>query len=472
MPDFLKPSPQAGLFAIDSMSACLIGVLANSRFAEGLLLGSAFSITGNPPTLNIGGGAGTTAQFLRGDGIWSSTLTQANAGGYTALQMTQGDATGASNVNWNMNHGAGTNANFNLTNSGATLRVNGLFNIGTNANTSLSFETNSAGRWQIDSIGHLNALSALWIAWPPSGVGFPAFTTRSVGTKLVLYPELTASSVDYSIGIQSNTMWFAVPQFNRSFLWYGGTTIMGRLEIGAVASNTFFQVGVDNAQGGARLNSGFGSNPGYISFHNNAGTRTGYIGWITGTGGVNNNVWQCENSFGIELQPADNRIKFGGSSSIYGATTIQGEKNAWCGLSFRDSAGALAGTFMLRSSDGYNGIHNRTDSGWLSQLDGAGNFTATGNVTAYSDEKLKEDWEDFRLSLEQILSLPNSTYKRKDTGERQIGTSAQKLQEIIPLAVMEDLEGTLSVDYGRAALAAVLSLAQEVKSLREQLRGA
>ena len=55
------------------------------------------------------------------------------------------------------------------------------------------------------------------------------------------------------------------------------------------------------------------------------------------------------------------------------------------------------------------------------------------------------------------------------TGERQVGVSAQSLRVVLPEAVIEDDEGTLSVAYGNAALAVCIALAREVESLRARV---
>lgn len=70
----------------------------------------------------------------------------------------------------------------------------------------------------------LNGVSQNWIRWSTAGFAPPAFTTPSSGMKLLLYPALASNAVDYSIGIDSNTIWFAVPQLGPMFFrWYGGT---------------------------------------------------------------------------------------------------------------------------------------------------------------------------------------------------------------------------------------------------------
>lgn len=73
-----------------------------------------------------------------------------------------------------------------------------------------------------------NATSNL-ITFNNVGTGNPTFNTRSVGTKLVLYPALSTTMADYAIGISSNTLWNSVPDTTNSFKWYGGTTLAATL---------------------------------------------------------------------------------------------------------------------------------------------------------------------------------------------------------------------------------------------------
>jgi hypothetical protein len=70
---------------------------------------------------------------------------------------------------------------------------------------------------------HLNGASGNRIDWNTNGVDLPAFTTRSAGTKLLLYPALSGSQTDYAIGIDAATMWSSVPVDSASFnfKWYG-----------------------------------------------------------------------------------------------------------------------------------------------------------------------------------------------------------------------------------------------------------
>jgi hypothetical protein len=101
-------------------------------------------------------------------------------------------------------------------------------------------------------------------------------------------------------------------------------------------------------------------------------------------------------------------------------------------------------------------------------LDASGNLTATGNVTAFSDERLKTDWQPLIEGfLGRLAGVKHGSYVRTDTGERQVGVSAQSLREVMPEAVMEGEH--LSVAYGNAALTACVELAKEAVALRAEL---
>lgn len=80
-----------------------------------------------------------------------------------------------------------------------------------------------------------------------------------------------------------------------------------------------------------------------------------------------------------------------------------------------------------------------------------GDFTATGNVTAYSDIRLKTEIEPIQDALSKIKALVGITYKPQDSDKRNTGLIAQDVQKVLPEAVLEDKEGMLSIAYGNLA---------------------
>jgi hypothetical protein len=131
---------------------------------------------------------------------------------------------------------------------------------------------------------YLNGLNGNRIDFSTAGVAAPAFTTRSAGTKILLYPNIGASTVDFALGIDNATFWQSVPNSASNFRWYGGTTNVATLT-GAgnltLAYNTAaytvptltLQAGVGNI-GTMKffpMNDGAG---GYITFNSSANTTT------------------------------------------------------------------------------------------------------------------------------------------------------------------------------------------------------
>lgn len=101
----------------------------------------------------------------------------------------------------------------------------------------------------------------------------------------------------------------------------------------------------------------------------------------------------------------------------------------------------------------------------------SGNFTATGEVTAFSDRRLKENICEYKAGLDAIKKIEPVLYNLKnDNSRKHIGVIAQDVQQIEPLLV-EDTNGTLSVNYQKISVLlinAVKELSSTVDELRKQ----
>jgi hypothetical protein len=105
-------------------------------------------------------------------------------------------------------------------------------------------------------------------------------------------------------------------------------------------------------------------------------------------------------------------------------------------------------------------------------MDMSGNLTMAGNVTAYSDERLKKDWAPLPSDFVPRLALVKSgTYTRTDSGDRQAGSSAQDWQVLLPEVVQAgaDDNKTLALAYGNAALVSAIELAKDNVELRARI---
>ena len=98
--------------------------------------------------------------------------------------------------------------------------------------TSGQLESTQAGS-TADGTGqlYLNGILSNRVEFNTNGVAAPATTTRSDGTKVLLYPAISGSQVDYAFGIAPATLWSSVPVSSASFSfkWYGGTTVAASL---------------------------------------------------------------------------------------------------------------------------------------------------------------------------------------------------------------------------------------------------
>ena len=147
-------------------------------------------------------------------------------------------------------------------------------------------------------------------------------------------------------------------------------------------------------------------------------------------------------------------------------TTAGGGINNLYGIAWsHPNAGGIAGNLDS------HGLIVAINGGFGSCM--AYSIKASGNVTAYSDERLKTNWKNLPEDFVELLSkVKSGSYDRIDGEQlRQVGASAQSLRPILPEAVIEatDEFKTLSISYGNAALVSAIELAKEVVNLKEQL---
>ena len=100
-------------------------------------------------------------------------------------------------------------------------------------------------------------------------------------------------------------------------------------------------------------------------------------------------------------------------------------------------------------------------------------ISASGNISAYSDRRLKKDIEVIPDALDKVCKLSGYTYERTDMEtSRQTGVIAQEVLEVLPEAVTGSEESIYAVSYGNMVgllIEAVKELRGEVKTLKAQL---
>lgn len=106
-----------------------------------------------------------------------------------------------------------------------------------------------------------------------------------------------------------------------------------------------------------------------------------------------------------------------------------------------------------------------------------GNILATGNVTAYSDIRVKSDIEPVKDALTSVLRLRGVTFTRIGQEEegRQLGLIAQEVERVVPEVVKTHDDGIKSLAYSNLVallIEAVKDQQSQISELRAKLEGA
>jgi hypothetical protein len=103
------------------------------------------------------------------------------------------------------------------------------------------------------------------------------------------------------------------------------------------------------------------------------------------------------------------------------------------------------------------------------------NITAVGDVTAFSDARVKKNVSTIESALSKVLALRGVRYQRTDMEDDKfhIGVIAQETQVVVPEVVNENDKGHLNVAYGNMGglfIEAIKELKKENDELRDILK--
>jgi hypothetical protein len=104
------------------------------------------------------------------------------------------------------------------------------------------------------------------------------------------------------------------------------------------------------------------------------------------------------------------------------------------------------------------------------QMDMSGNLTMAGNVTAYSDIRLKENVEVISNALTKVNSIRGVTFTRNDQEDktkRHAGVIAQEVEKVLPEVVSEDNDGVKNVAYGNMVGLLIEAIKEQQKQIEE-----
>ena len=168
---------------------------------------------------------------------------------------------------------------------------------------------------------------------------------------------------------------------------------------------------------------------------------------------------------------ASGELTFNGRVNIRNHIDLSDNQNLYFG-SGDDCEMFCNGSHMYMDLNG--GIGNfyiRDGSTIRYTFDDNGTFTATGDVTAYSDINLKENIEVIPDAVKKVMEIRGVTYNRKDmNGIRQAGVIAQEVEAVLPEVVSTSGEGIKSVAYGNL-VGLLIEAVKELTARVEELEG-
>jgi hypothetical protein len=152
---------------------------------------------------------------------------------------------------------------------------------------------------------------------------------------------------------------------------------------------------------------------------------------------------------------------------------------------FTDGTKKLSSSGTVPTNQGGTGLSSFTNSGVVYASSGSAlatgsgltyngtDLTCGGNVTAYSDARLKKNIKVIENALEKVNKISGYTFERTDIDVgRQTGVIAQEVVNVLPEAVTVTENGTYTVAYGNMVgllIESIKELNSQVTSLKAEL---
>lgn len=403
-------------------------------------------------------------------GVWTSWNTFLTSGNYNsyAPTLTGGGASGTWGIAITGNAATATSAT-----STATVSATASNGIQSAYQTTINTTTPGLGLYGVHFNGQTTADYASGITWnggtttTNANAGIYVQGSGAYGTKMYI-----ATTDSYAIG-------------SKTAISIAHTGLVNFVRVRPTAlGNTILDAGNYNSYAPTLTGTGASGTWG-INISGNAATATSATSATSATNATTaTNATNATNVAGLVQN----------SFTTYGNTATTTTKNSYYGLLLGNSTSHLN---IMADNGGNGGIYREssgtwvqyyspannctgfgsssTTSGYVVQANGSlyatGSILASGNVTAYSDERLKTNWRDLPQDfVAQLAKVKVGVYDRTDEENlTQVGVSAQSLQAVMPEAVTTGPDDMLSVSYGNAALAAAVKLAERVMLLEEKL---
>lgn len=299
-----------------------------------------------------------------------------------------------------------------------------------NDNTPLYLGTSGVNRMQISATGIITLgtqapQSTAIAGMRKNGNNFEWGHTNTAGYHATLGAEVSTGAPFIALGAEAGTN-------NNTYRTRGrGATIL-RGDNGAFSISTLASTNADNQTPTV-----------LIALASNG--EAVFTGRITGRNTVGNNV---------------------NTNNDTGSLSVRSDSSNAASISFHRT-----GVFAINMGVGTDNIFRI--GGWSAsnnclQLTSTGSLTALGNITAYSDERLKSKIKT--LDPKKVFKMRGVSYKKN--GKKGSGVIAQELQKVAPELVNDEFE-YLSVAYGNIAgytIEGMKWLKDEIEALKAEIK--
>ena len=171
---------------------------------------------------------------------------------------------------------------------------------------------------------------------------------------------------------------------------------------------------------------------------------------------------------------------FNGTANVSGDMSSVGDIALGNGKRIYNAAQGSGGSLYIGRSDDAGWVYmsdmcsRRGDAYWKVTSNGNSEFAnvlSNGYVTALSDIRKKNVIGDIKLDVDAIAlaRLIRFTWKDGHDSDEHVGGIAQEWQKILPEAVHEAADGTLSMDYGAIGMISAVTLARKVVGQERRL---
>ena len=286
-----------------------------------------------------------------------------------------------------------------------------------------------------------------------SGYGITdAITTANIGSQSVNYAASAGSVAWANVSNKPNV---AIQESDNNLIAHGNEfNFVGSGYNDIVWFNYRTAGGTNGSISEYRLGNGAGGTLGSIIHSGNIGSQS--VNYATSAGSASS----AGNADTLDGYHYSSFLLVSGGDMNSGARISFSGGNGYLGNA--SNAGWLMVQDMCSQNSAGDGVWSiRTNGNAIFQ-----NVTSYGAVSALSDIRHKEIVRNTNLQVEQIAAMRSVIYRKKDSNDNTLyaGSIAQDWQSILPqvVSVADNDEHTQSLQYGVAALIAVITTARKV----------